>query len=121
MNANPTESIHLAAKALLESKSILIGAGAGMGVDSGLPDFRGKEGFWKDIRACRRLLEARIVFAHNEQSRGSEQAARGAAWEESSGLDGAVGIGLVLHFAQYWSIQYQVVLNSYNTGVSNIE
>jgi NAD-dependent SIR2 family protein deacetylase len=27
--------------------SILITAGAGMGVDSGLPDFRGNEGFWK--------------------------------------------------------------------------
>lgn len=26
---------------------LLITAGAGMGVDSGLPDFRGKEGFWK--------------------------------------------------------------------------
>jgi len=24
-----------------------LGAGAGMGVDSGLPDFRGDEGFWK--------------------------------------------------------------------------
>ena len=29
------------------AKSLLIGAGAGMGVDSGLPDFRGSEGFWK--------------------------------------------------------------------------
>ncbi|MEK9773600.1 MAG: Sir2 family NAD-dependent protein deacetylase [Opitutae bacterium] len=27
--------------------ALLIGAGAGMGVDSGLPDFRGSEGFWK--------------------------------------------------------------------------
>ncbi|HBE67725.1 MAG TPA: NAD-dependent deacetylase [Planctomycetaceae bacterium] len=27
--------------------ALLIGAGAGMGVDSGLPDFRGNEGFWK--------------------------------------------------------------------------
>src|SRR5262245_65520914 len=26
---------------------MLIGAGAGMGVDSGLPDFRGDQGFWK--------------------------------------------------------------------------
>ena len=30
-----------------EADSIMITAGAGMGVDSGLPDFRGKEGFWK--------------------------------------------------------------------------
>ena len=27
--------------------AILVGAGAGMGVDSGLPDFRGNDGFWK--------------------------------------------------------------------------
>ena len=26
-------------------------AGAGMGVDSGLPDFRGKEGFWQGTQA----------------------------------------------------------------------
>ena len=32
---------------LIKSKSfLLITAGAGMGVDSGLPDFRGKQGFW---------------------------------------------------------------------------
>ena len=29
----------------------------------------------------------------------------------ASGVNGAVGIGLVLRFGQYWSIQYQVVLN----------
>ncbi|MEO1523930.1 MAG: Sir2 family NAD-dependent protein deacetylase [Planctomycetota bacterium] len=33
--------------ALQTADRILIGAGAGMGVDSGLPDFRGNEGFWK--------------------------------------------------------------------------
>jgi len=27
--------------------ALMIAAGAGMGVDSGLPDFRGTEGFWK--------------------------------------------------------------------------
>ncbi|MBK2257660.1 SIR2 family NAD-dependent protein deacylase [Francisella philomiragia] len=30
-----------------QADAILIATGAGMGVDSGLPDFRGKEGFWK--------------------------------------------------------------------------
>ncbi|MEA3352646.1 MAG: Sir2 family NAD-dependent protein deacetylase [Campylobacterota bacterium] len=30
-----------------DSDAVLITAGAGMGVDSGLPDFRGNEGFWK--------------------------------------------------------------------------
>ena len=36
-----------AANLIKSADGILIGAGAGMGVDSGLPDFRGNEGFWK--------------------------------------------------------------------------
>ena len=36
-----------AAEVIQNAKAILITAGAGMGVDSGLPDFRGPEGFWK--------------------------------------------------------------------------
>src|SRR5579859_5594906 len=36
-----------AAKAIESADALLIAAGAGMGVDSGLPDFRGPEGFWK--------------------------------------------------------------------------
>jgi NAD-dependent SIR2 family protein deacetylase len=36
-----------AATAIREADALLIGAGAGMGVDSGLPDFRGDKGFWK--------------------------------------------------------------------------
>ncbi len=35
-----------AADAIRTADALLIGAGAGMGVDSGLPDFRGPEGFW---------------------------------------------------------------------------
>ncbi len=40
-------SINRAARALLEADALLITAGAGMGVDSGLPDFRGPQGFWR--------------------------------------------------------------------------
>jgi NAD-dependent SIR2 family protein deacetylase len=36
-----------AADAIAGAEALIIGAGAGMGVDSGLPDFRGNEGFWK--------------------------------------------------------------------------
>jgi NAD-dependent SIR2 family protein deacetylase len=44
---SPSEHlIDKAAAALAGSQALLIGAGAGMGVDSGLPDFRGTEGFW---------------------------------------------------------------------------
>jgi NAD-dependent SIR2 family protein deacetylase len=39
-------ALEQAAQALMAAEAILIGAGAGMGVDSGLPDFRGTHGFW---------------------------------------------------------------------------
>ena len=44
MNA---ELYDLAAAAIRKADKLLIAAGAGMGVDSGLLDFRGREGFWK--------------------------------------------------------------------------
>lgn len=40
------EIIERAARAISNADALLIGAGAGMGVDSGLPDFRGDQGFW---------------------------------------------------------------------------
>jgi len=43
MNTN----IQKAKQIISEAQAILITAGAGMGVDSGLPDFRGTSGFWK--------------------------------------------------------------------------
>jgi NAD-dependent SIR2 family protein deacetylase len=39
--------IEQAAKAVASADALLIAAGAGMGVDSGLPDFRGDQGFWR--------------------------------------------------------------------------
>ena len=49
------QSIILAQKAWSECEAILIGAGAGMGVDSGLPDFRGNDGFWKAYPPLKKL------------------------------------------------------------------
>jgi NAD-dependent SIR2 family protein deacetylase len=40
-------SIGQAIVAIATAEALLIISGAGMGVDSGLPDFRGPEGFWK--------------------------------------------------------------------------
>jgi NAD-dependent SIR2 family protein deacetylase len=40
-------TIEQAAEAISNARALLIGAGAGMGVDSGLPDFRGPSGFWQ--------------------------------------------------------------------------
>jgi len=36
-----------AAQEIASADALVIGAGAGMGVDSGLPDFRGNQGFWR--------------------------------------------------------------------------
>ena len=41
------DSFEHAAGIIASTDALLIGAGAGMGVDSGLPDFRGPEGFWR--------------------------------------------------------------------------
>jgi NAD-dependent SIR2 family protein deacetylase len=49
------EDLTLAASAVREATAVLITAGAGMGVDSGLPDFRGPEGFWAAYPAYRQL------------------------------------------------------------------
>ena len=43
-----------AAQAIMEADALLITAGAGMGVDSGLPDFRGNQGFWNAYPPLRR-------------------------------------------------------------------
>lgn len=36
-----------AAELVAQADAVIVAAGAGIGIDSGLPDFRGREGFWK--------------------------------------------------------------------------
>jgi len=50
-----TGNIGRAKEALRSARVLLVTAGAGMGVDSGLPDFRGDEGFWKAYPPMARL------------------------------------------------------------------
>jgi len=47
MKALDSQNLRHAAAAIQAADALLITAGAGMGVDSGLPDFRGKDGFWR--------------------------------------------------------------------------
>lgn len=47
--------IEQAAIAIKNADALLITAGAGIGVDSGLPDFRGTEGFWKAYPPIKKL------------------------------------------------------------------
>jgi len=51
--------IQRAAEIVASADALIICAGAGMGVDSGLPDFRGNEGFWKAYPA---LAKAQLDF-----------------------------------------------------------
>lgn len=53
------ESFAQCANLIEQADGLLITAGAGLGVDTGLPDFRGKDGFW---RAYPALGRARLHF-----------------------------------------------------------
>ena len=65
-----------AAELLNQADSLLITAGAGMGVDSGLPDFRGSAGFWKAYPA---LAQQAIPF-HEIASPQAFRLNPGQAW-----------------------------------------
>jgi NAD-dependent SIR2 family protein deacetylase len=47
VTASDDSPLARARRALDDAEALLLTAGAGMGVDSGLPDFRGDAGFWK--------------------------------------------------------------------------
>jgi NAD-dependent SIR2 family protein deacetylase len=50
-----SEGYRIAADAVRNAGALIITAGAGMGVDSGLPDFRGERGFWNAYPRYERL------------------------------------------------------------------
>ena len=55
-----------AAEAIRNAKTLVITAGAGMGVDSGLPDFRGNQGFWNSYPMYQRLGLSFVQAANPE-------------------------------------------------------
>ncbi len=57
--ASLQSKIERAAQIISDADAVVVAAGAGIGVDSGLPDFRGKEGFWEAYPA---LAAAGIDF-----------------------------------------------------------
>ena len=69
-------AVQRAADLIRQADALVIAAGAGMGVDSGLPDFRGEDGFW---RAYPALAKARIDF-HRIASPAAFHASPGLAW-----------------------------------------
>jgi NAD-dependent SIR2 family protein deacetylase len=55
MSRDGDDRIKQAAEVIADAEALLVCAGAGMGVDSGLPDFRGSEGFWNAYPPYRKL------------------------------------------------------------------
>ena len=65
-----------AAELIEQADALVIAAGAGMGVDSGMPDFRGQQGFWAAYPA---LAAAGIDFTSIANPKGFVQDAS-RAW-----------------------------------------
>ena len=55
MSRDWDDRIRQAAEAIAGAEALLVAAGAGMGVDSGLPDFRGSAGFWNAYPPYKKL------------------------------------------------------------------
>jgi NAD-dependent SIR2 family protein deacetylase len=55
MNREWDEKVREAADTIAAAEALLVCAGAGMGVDSGLPDFRGSQGFWNAYPPYKKL------------------------------------------------------------------
>ena len=62
----PETAYQQAAAAIRSATALIITAGAGMGVDSGLPDFRGDQGFWKAYPMYQRLKLSFVQAANPE-------------------------------------------------------
>lgn len=59
-----------AARRILDADALVIASGAGMGVDSGLPDFRGNQGFWNAYPMYERLGLSFVQAANPEHFEG---------------------------------------------------
>ena len=69
MTFTEDELLH-AAELIAQADALIVAAGAGMGVDSGLPDFRGSEGFWKAYPA---LAQSNMSFTRVASPRTFEE------------------------------------------------
>ena len=61
-----SRAIDRAREHIKNADAVLITAGAGMGVDSGLPDFRGNEGFWRAYPVIAKLGHSFSAMANPE-------------------------------------------------------
>jgi NAD-dependent SIR2 family protein deacetylase len=104
-----------AARALETARSLVITAGAGMGVDSGLPDFRGDQGFWKAYPMYERLGLS-FVDAANPQHFGDDPAFGWGFYGHRLNLYRATvphaGFGLLRRWLERFSLEWFVVTSN---------
>jgi NAD-dependent SIR2 family protein deacetylase len=72
-----SDACRAAAAAISAADAVLIGAGAGLGVDSGLPDFRGNDGFWQAYPPFKKLGLSFVKLANPYWFRADPQQAWG--------------------------------------------
>jgi len=60
------EAVAVAAESITQAAALVVTAGAGIGIDSGLPDFRGNQGFWNAYPMYERLGLSFIQAANPE-------------------------------------------------------
>ncbi len=65
-----SEAYKAAAQVIKQSSALIITAGAGIGVDSGLPDFRGDKGFWNAYPMYERLGMSFVQAANPDNFEG---------------------------------------------------
>ncbi|NMG44602.1 NAD-dependent deacetylase [Aromatoleum toluvorans] len=77
MTSEVSATLDRCAAVLARADALLITAGAGMGVDSGLPDFRGDEGFWTAYPALSRSRTSFTAIANPAAFRADPERAWG--------------------------------------------
>jgi NAD-dependent SIR2 family protein deacetylase len=103
--------IERAAALIEQADALIVGAGAGMGVDSGLPDFRGNEGFWNAYPALARAGIEFYGIASPSAFRSAPERAWGfyghrlALYRRTAPHD---GFGLLRHWGERMAHGYRV-------------
>ncbi|AJE04880.1 SIR2 family NAD-dependent protein deacylase [Geobacter pickeringii] len=109
------ERFHAAAEAVRRAGAIVITAGAGMGVDSGLPDFRGDAGFWKAYPPYERLGIS-FVDAANPTHFNRDPAFGWGFYGHRTNLYRATephaGFGILLRWIERFGLNYFVVTSN---------
>jgi len=77
MSHDDDGAVDAASRLLGDADGLLIAAGAGMGVDSGLPDFRGEQGFWRAYPALGRAGIRFVEIANPDAFRSRPELAWG--------------------------------------------